>query len=149
MISNIFCKITEACIKAQDVIEAVQTTEHGAQNFFLGVVRKFNHGKEVKAVHYDAAISLAENELYKIAAEAQENWGKELVVCIFHRVGKLNVNECSVAIGVSAPHRDESYQASRYIIEQIKKRVPIWKKEIYTNGETEWLKGHALCQRSH
>lgn len=66
-------------------------------------------------------------------------------ICIVHRIGKLAQGDISVGVGVSSPHRDECYQASRYVIEEIKRRAPIWKREAYESGETEWLKGHMLC----
>ena len=101
------------------------------------------------AVSYDAFVPLAEQILKEIADEACKQWGEDLRIFIQHRTGRLEPGEVSVAIGVSSMHRNESYLASRYIIEQIKVRAPIWKKEHYENGETEWLKGHALCQHAH
>ena len=117
----------------------------GAANSFVGIVRNLNHGRQVSAVSYDAYIPLAEKVLTEIAIEAQEKWTKDSSVLIQHRTGKLSVGEISVAIIVYTPHRDESYQMSRYIIEELKVRAPIWKKEFYMDGETEWLKGHQLC----
>jgi molybdopterin synthase catalytic subunit len=122
---------------------------HGAEILFLGVVRDINMGKTVTAVAYDAFGPLAEKTLTEIASEAKIKWGQDLQVVIHHRTGTLKVGEASLAIAVSSRHRDESYQASRYIIEEIKERAPIWKKEFYLDGETEWLKGHALCQQGH
>lgn len=143
------CKVINEKINPNDVFEFASDFGHGAQNFFFGSVRSENRGREVVAVGYDAAIPLAEKVLYEIACEVRTQWGESLRVCVLHRVGKLTVGEMSVAIGVSSTHREESYRASRYIIEEIKKRVPIWKKEFYSDGETEWLKGHALCQHAH
>jgi molybdopterin synthase catalytic subunit len=145
---SISCQVIETPIQQLDVIQFVNHRGHGGQNFFFGAVRERNHGKHVVAVSYDAFIPLAEKILHEIASEAQQKWGSSLKICMIHRVGRLEVGDLSVAIGVSAPHRDESYQASRYIIEELKLRAPIWKKEFYDNGETEWLKGHALCQHS-
>lgn len=146
---KILCKITNEKINTAEFFYFLEEFSHGAENFFFGKVRKNNMGRNVMAVGYDAAVPLAEKILYEIAEEAVLKFGSSLRICIFHRVGKLSVGEISVAIGVSSPHRDESYQASRYVIEQIKVRAPIWKKEFYTDGESEWLKGHALCQHSH
>lgn len=117
----------------------------GALSSFLGVVRNHNHGKKVVAVAYDAFEPLACEILRQIGREAQDRWGQEIGFLIVHRTGRLEVGEASVLIAAQAPHRDEAYQASRYVIEELKKRTPIWKKEYYENGETEWLKGHALC----
>lgn len=143
---KILCKILETPIESNEVFQFTHHPSHGAQNFFFGAVRGKNMGRDVVAVEYDAAIQLAETTLREIAQEAQTQWGESLKICVLHRIGKLAVGEVSVAIGVSSPHRDESYQASRYVIEEIKKRAPIWKREFYLDGETEWLKGHALCQ---
>ncbi len=146
---RILCEIVNEKIDPSEVFEFASDFGHGAQNFFFGSVRSENLGREVVAVGYDAATPLAEKVLNEIATEALSRWGDTIRVCVLHRVGKLSVGEVSVAIGVSSKHRDESYQASRYIIEEIKKRAPIWKKEFYSDGETEWLKGHALCQHHH
>jgi molybdopterin synthase catalytic subunit len=136
-------------IDGMTAMNAIQATGeirgHGAEILFLGVVRDINLGRSVTAVAYDAFPPLAEKTLATIASEAKEKWG-DLQIAIFHRTGKLSVGEVSLAIAVSSKHRDESYQASRYVIEEIKERAPIWKKEFYTDGESEWLKGHALCQ---
>lgn len=139
-------RVSDARILAQDFVGLFQESGHGAQNFFFGAVRPENLGKTVVAVSYDAFVPLAEKVLDEIAQEASGQWGGELRIGIWHRTGRLAPGEISVAIGVSSPHREEAYRASRYAIEQIKLRAPIWKKEHYSNGETEWLKGHALCQ---
>lgn len=138
-------QITSSKIEAGAVQAALDDSAHGAQLLFTGAVRSRNHGRDVCAVAYDAFEPLAEKVLRQICEEARERWGAGLRFIIVHRTGKLPVGELSVAIGVSAPHRDEAYQASRFVIEQLKVRVPIWKKEYYTDGETAWLKGHALC----
>ena len=121
---------------------------HGAKLIFTGVVREHNHGRHVVAVEYDAFVPLMKQVFHEIICEAKMRWGYDIEIDIDHQTGRLNVGETSVYITVSSMHRDESYQASRYVIEQIKKRAPIWKKEFYTDGESEWLQGHALCQHS-
>jgi molybdopterin synthase catalytic subunit len=117
----------------------------GACDVFFGTVRSRNHGREVLAVSYDAHVPLARAELLRIAKEALEQAGTRGTVVIRHRTGKLAVGELSVLIAVFTPHRDEAFRACRHVIEELKKRAPIWKKEFYQDGETEWLKGHALC----
>jgi molybdopterin synthase catalytic subunit len=99
-------------------------------------------------VEYDAFAPLCENVFREIAEESGR-WSKNGAITIIHRHGLLEISEISVAIGVSTPHRDEAYKASRFIIEQIKIRAPVWKKENYVDGESEWVKGHALCQHAH
>ena len=123
-----------------------QNNSHGAEIIFFGVVRNINLGRQVTAVSYEAFAPLTENVFLTICSQARERWGEDLKICILHRTGKLLVGDISLAIAVSSKHRDESYKVSRFVIEQIKERAPIWKKEFYIDGESEWLKGHALCQ---
>ena len=147
--SHVQCIVSDKAIEPSAVLEFARDYGHGAQTTFFGAVRARNAGRNVVAVAYDAFEPLAVQTLREIANEARGKWGHDLKIYVAHRTGSLAVGEVSVGIGVSSKHRDEAYQASRYIIEQIKLRAPIWKKEIYDNGETEWLKGHALCQRTH
>jgi molybdopterin synthase catalytic subunit len=146
-------EVSDAVIEAGTILGVLKNPElsasHGAEILFLGVVRNINLGRDVEAVAYDAFAPLAEKTLAEIADEARVKFagtsGVPLQAVIYHRTGKLKVGEVSLAIAVSSRHRDEAYEASRYIIEEIKERAPIWKKEFYTDGESDWLKGHALC----
>ena len=122
---------------------------HGAQLIFQGLVRNHNQGKPVLGVSYDVHPVLAAAAFQEIAQEAVAKWGEDLSIQVIHRSGRLNVGECSLVLIVSSKHRDESYQASRYLIEQLKHRAPIWKKEHYRDGDSEWLEGHALCGHDH
>jgi len=117
----------------------------GAEILFLGTVRDWNLGRPVVAVSYDAFAPHAEATLRRICEEASEKWGPKLGMIVHHRTGRLEIGETSVIIGVASVHRDAAYEASRYIIEELKERASIWKKEHYQDGESEWLKGHALC----
>jgi molybdopterin synthase catalytic subunit len=121
----------------------------GASNLFSGMVRNRNHGRDVEAVAYDAFELLAEKVLMDISETALREVGGVGSVYIRHRTGTLKVGEVSVVILVHTPHRDQAFQACRSIIEELKLKAPIWKKEYYTDGETEWLKGHALCGHDH
>lgn len=141
-------KVSDVIIQPNEVFNLTKNNGQGAQSYFFGSVRESNHGKKVVAVSYDAFAPLAENTIIEICNEAQSQWGPNLIMAVFHRIGQLNVGDISVGIGVSSPHRNESFLACRFIIEQIKLRAPIWKKEHYEGGETEWLKGHALCQHA-
>jgi molybdopterin synthase catalytic subunit len=85
---------------------------------------------------------MAEAKLAEIAAEARERWGTG-EIAVVHRVGRLEVGEASVAIVVASPHRAEAYEASRYVIEELKRRVPVWKREGYVDGDSEWVPGFA------
>ena len=107
---------------------------------FVGVVRDHADGHSVSGMTYEAYESMAEGVLRAIAHEAAALLGTERVAVV-HRVGALAIGEASVAVAVSSPHRDEAYEASRYVIEQIKVRLPIWKREHYTDGEAAWVPG--------
>lgn len=144
----ITCKILGQAIDPKNIFEVTPDEKHGAQCVFFGAVRARNLNRDVVSVHYDVVAGLAENIFLEIAKESQIKWGNEISIQIIHRSGELSVGEISVAIKVSSPHRNEAFEACRYIIEEIKKRAPIWKKEIYKDGETQWLKGHALCQHT-
>lgn len=128
------------------VVDPIAAPGNGAQVLFWGLVRDLHEGRRVTAVTYDAFRPLAEATLRDIALEAQARFGSALRVAAFHRVGRLAVGEASVAIGVGSPHRDAAYQASRYVIEQIKVRLPVWKQEHYCDGDSAWLNGHSLRQ---
>jgi len=111
---------------------------NGATVLFLGTVRDTNDGRAVTGIEYSAYRSMAERELAKIVVEAGTQFGTTDVV-VEHRLGTLDLGEVSVAIAVAHPHRGAAYDASRYVIEQIKRRVPIWKREHYADGTREWV----------
>ena len=110
----------------------------GAVATFEGLVRNHNDGKKVIALEYEAFDKLAAKEANKIFKEAKSKFDVLEVKC-FHRVGKLSVGEMAVWVAVNAPHRDSAFKACRYIIDEIKTRLPIWKKEYYTNGDSGWV----------
>ena len=97
---------------------------------FIGVVRNHADGRPVSGMRYDSYVEMSQQELKSIAAEAAERLGTDRLA-VEHRTGELQIGEISVAIAVSSPHRAESFDATRYIIEEIKKRLPVWKKEYY------------------
>jgi len=130
---------------AQSAPSSDQETGFGASCEFTGRVRAINFGRAVECVHYDAFVPLAQKALQKIATEALEEAGTSGSVRIEHRTGPVRVGELSVWIQVLTPHRDEAFRVCRTVIERLKHEAPIWKKEVYTDGETEWLKGHSLC----
>lgn len=134
------CWITAEPLDAAALLASVTATSDGAVLLFWGVVRDHNDGRAVGHLEYDAYRDMAEQVLRDIAAEARRRWALGQVA-VAHRVGRLAVGEASVGIAVAAPHRAEVYAASRYIIEELKQRAPIWKREGYVNGGTEWLGG--------
>ncbi|MQA92034.1 MAG: molybdenum cofactor biosynthesis protein MoaE [Gemmatimonas sp.] len=122
-----------------ELIAAADGTD-GAALLFVGIVRDHNEGREVGHLDYQAYPEMAETVLRNIVAEARSRW-ETGAVSVIHRIGRLEIGEVSVAIAVSSPHRGDAYSASRYVIEELKKRVPIWKREGYLDGESEWLRG--------
>lgn len=135
------CRITSEPIDPAAVLAGASSRSDGAALLFLGTVRDHNDGRAVERLEYEAFAPMAEMEMARIAAEAAERWDTG-AISIVHRVGTLELGEVSVAIVVAAPHRGDAYEASRYVIEELKKRVPIWKREGYVDGPSEWLAGH-------
>ena len=120
----------------------------GAEALFIGKVRDHQGGRKVVAIEYDSFVPLALEVMSGIMQDARERWGKQLRVRIVHRTGRLLVGDVCIFIRVESPHRAEAFSACRFMIEEIKKRAPIWKKEFYEDGESEWVQGHALCQHA-
>lgn len=114
----------------------------GGYAAFEGWVRDSNEGRRVRHLEYEAYEPLAVREAERIIAEAVARFGVRHAACA-HRVGDLRVGELAVWVGVSAPHRDEAFRACRYIIDEIKQRLPIWKKEHYAGGDSGWVN----CER--
>ena len=132
--------VTRAAIEPGGVLDRVGADEDGAVVLFLGVVRDHNDGAAVTGVTYDAYEAMATRVLTEIAGEAAERLGTDRIAVV-HRVGELGIGDVSVAIAASSPHRAESFDAARYVIEEIKKRLPVWKKEHYVDTEPRWLEG--------
>ena len=132
-------RVTEDVLRPDDAIAAVESPAAGAINVFLGVVRDNNLGRRVGYLVYDAYPAMAEKVMREIAEEARERFG--LVDCaVLHRTGRLEIGETSLLIAVSAGHRKESFEGGHWLVDEIKKRVPVWKKEVWDNGE-QWIEG--------
>ena len=132
--------ITSEPIVSSELIIQLKDPDCGAIAAFSGTVRQHNKDREVIQLHYQSYKTLAVKEGNKILGEAKEQFNIVNALCV-HRVGDLNIGETAVWIGVNAGHRDASFDACRYIIDEIKTRVPIWKKEIYVDGDSGWLEG--------
>lgn len=132
--------VTPDRIDPLPLLDELPSDEDGAVLLFQGVVRNHNDGRAVEGLEYEAYREMAEETLRRIAEEAAVRLGTDRIAVI-HRTGLLEVGETSVAIAVASPHRDRAYEASRYVIEEIKKRLPVWKRERYADGETEWVRG--------
>jgi len=141
-------KIIDIKDKKLSIIEAenfIASTEFGASIFFSGTVRNQNNNKSVTGITYDSHDALVLKSFEEIYNEAEEKLNiRDKAVFIEHAKGYLNLGDISIIIAVACKHRDEAYVLSRYIIEEIKKRSPIWKKEHYQNNETDWLKGNPI-----
>lgn len=129
--------LVEEEIRPSDILEKVRDPSSGAVVLFLGTVRSPSNGREVTHLEYEAYDEMALEKLKKIVDEAKARWNPG-DVAVVHRVGKVAVGEISLLIAVSSPHRATAYEVSRFVIEEIKREVPIWKKEFGTDGE-RWI----------
>lgn len=117
----------------------------GALSVFIGNVRNRGRSGNVSEIYYEAYSEMAEQEMREIENEAQTKWGIKKLVAI-HRIGNIKVGESSIIIGVSSEHRHEAFEACKYVINNVKTRVPIWKKEISKESQ-KWADGILLEQR--
>lgn len=125
-------------IKPAALMAEVQSREFGAISVFAGTVRETNDGRSVTAIDYSAYTSMAESELAGILAEAEDRFGVTAII-VEHRVGALALGDVSVAIVAAHAHRAPALDSTRFVIEEIKKRLPIWKMEHYADGAREWV----------
>jgi molybdopterin synthase catalytic subunit len=130
-------RVTDKPINLQELVDFVTDPEAGAVATFIGTTRNNNEGRKVIALDYEAYPEMAEKQLARLGQEASQKWP----ICrmaIVHRLGPVQITEPSVIIAVSAAHREAAFAACRFAIEEIKKTVPIWKKEVYEGGEI-WI----------
>ena len=125
-------------IASGELRAALEDPAAGAVVCFEGVVRNHNAGRAVLKLAYQSYEHLALAEGERILAEARARFGLAHIRCV-HRVGELAIGDLAVWVGASAAHRDAAFAATRYVIDEVKRRVPIWKKEFYRDGESEWL----------
>lgn len=143
MLLDVKVSVSTELINLQDAYEFVADPAHGAVDVFVGVVRNHHQGQTVRGITYDVHDGLAKKAFQEICLEAQKRW-QGIKVYLSHFKGQLDIGGISVIIAVSSAHRAESFEACRYIIEELKKRAPIWKQEHYEHGPSEWLPGHSL-----
>ncbi|MDE3057861.1 MAG: molybdenum cofactor biosynthesis protein MoaE [Bacteroidota bacterium] len=127
-------RIQEAKIHVEEILGSVVVPEAGGVDVFIGTTRNHANGKNVVALHYEAYVPMALEMMRGIEKELYRRW-KIRAAAIVHRVGEVPVTEASVVIAVSADHRADAFAACRYAIDTLKKDVPIWKKEIFEDGE--------------
>jgi len=141
-------KIIDSKDSKLSILEAenfVSSSKFGASIFFTGTVRNQNNNQSVTGITYDSHDELVKKSFEDIYNEADQKLNiSDKAVFIEHAKGYLNLGEISIIIAVACKHREEAYILSRYIIEEIKKRSPIWKKEHYDNNESSWLKGNPI-----
>ena len=143
-------KIVDASKEKIEISNAekfLTSSNFGATIYFVGSVRSINENKEVTGITYDSRDSMVIKSFEEIYKEAETKLNiREKAIFIEHVKGYVAIEEKSIIIGVGCKHRNEAYNLSRFIIEEIKKRTPIWKKEHYDNEESEWLKGVTIKQ---
>jgi molybdopterin synthase catalytic subunit len=134
-------------IDPASLIEEVGSPQYGAISLFAGTVREINEGRGVSAIEYSAYKSMASAELERILDEAEAQFGVSALV-VEHRIGLLGLGDVSVGIAAAHQHRTPALDCTRYVIEEIKKRVPIWKNEHYADGTREWVDPTRATQAS-
>jgi len=130
-------KIISEPIQIAGVISLVSSPQAGALDVFLGVTRADSQGREVLYLEYETYEQMALREMTRLETEAREKF-KLLGSAMVHRIGRVDIGEASVAIAVSSAHRNEAFAACRFLIDQLKKTVPIWKREFFADGSIEW-----------
>lgn len=131
-------EITRNEIDHAGLTDRVRSEQAGAVVTFLGTVRQMTEGRETASLEYEAYSEMAERKMSEVEHEARDRWPL-IDAAIVHRVGHLELGDVSVAIAVSCPHRGQAFEACRFMIDRIKEVVPIWKRENWANGETEWV----------
>jgi molybdopterin synthase catalytic subunit len=130
--------LTEEPIDADSVIQKVQSPRAGAVVLFLGTTRELTGGRRTESLDYECYPEMAAKKLAELEAEARRRW--QLIECaIVHRLGHLEIGEASVAVAVSSAHRRAAFEAGQWLIDTLKQTVPIWKKENWADGTTDWV----------
>lgn len=129
--------LTAEPIDLAPLLASVQSPARGGVASFLGLVRDHHGGRRVLRLQYSAYASMVEAECARIVAEAEARWPAKLA--LRHRIGSLEVGEVAIAVVAGAAHRDAAFDACRYAVEEVKRRVPIWKQECYSDGGIEWV----------
>lgn len=132
-------RVTPDALDTAEAVAAVGSPRAGAVNVFLGVVRNNNLGRAVQYLEYDAYPAMAEKVMRELGEAARQRFDLE-DVAVLHRTGRLEIGEASLLIAVSCGHRAASFEAGHWLVNEIKKKVPVWKKEVWEDGE-EWIEG--------
>jgi molybdopterin synthase catalytic subunit len=129
--------LTESPLDLGELLASVQSPERGGVACFLGTVRNHHGGREVLRLEYSAYAPMVETECARIVAEAESRW--PVAVALRHRIGRLEIGDAAVAVVAASAHRDKAFVACRHVIEELKRRVPIWKREVYGDGTVGWV----------
>jgi molybdopterin synthase catalytic subunit len=132
-------RVTSEALAVEEARAAVERPQAGAVVVFLGNVRDHNRGRAVSHLFYDAYPSMAEKVLRRLAEEAVARFAVE-DCAVLHRTGRLEIGETSLVVAVSSGHRREAFEAGLWLVDELKRQVPIWKKEVWADGE-EWVEG--------
>ena len=131
-------EITKSVIDHAMLTDRVRSNAAGGVVIFLGTVREFTDGKQTASLDYEAYPEMAIKKMQEIETEARARW-PILEAALVHRIGHMGLGEVSVAIAVSCPHRSQAFDACRYLIDRVKEVVPIWKRENWSSGESDWV----------
>ena len=129
--------LTECAIDAAELAAGVQAPDRGGVISFLGLVRNHHGGRTVERLEYSAYAPMAESECARIITEARTRW--PVAVAVQHRLGRLQVGDVAVCVVAASTHRDAAFEACRFVIDAVKARVPIWKREYYADGSAAWV----------
>jgi molybdopterin synthase catalytic subunit len=140
--------ITHNPIDIPSLFQNSHSPNTGAVVLFSGEIRNSNKNKEVLWLEFEAYESMAESTIEAILEEAREKWPLNTAICI-HRIGKLDISECAVVVITGSSHRDAAYQANRFIIDEVKRKTPIWKCEYFADGTSEWGANDCQCGTHH
>ena len=141
-------ELSETALQAEQLKDSLRDPAAGGFVSFEGWVRNENEGRTVQQLEYEAYPAMAEKEGQRIVAEAIERFSLTEALCV-HRVGSLEIGDMAVWVGASSPHRGEAFDACRYIIDHAKTRLPIWKKEHYVTGVSEWVNCEQCAEAGH
>ena len=130
--------ITDKTISLDGIMTRKPDASCGATALFAGRVRNHHQGRSVARLFYECYPSMADKQIKEIVARSKEVWGVKDIF-VQHRIGWLEIGDIAIVIIVDSAHRDEAFNAAREILEDIKKKVPIWKKEVYTDGTSDWV----------
>ena len=132
--------VTDSPLEPESFTKAIISTASGAVITFLGTTRNETAGKKVLYLEYEAYNPMASEKLQEICDEIKQKW-TITDIAIGHRVGKLEIGDISLVVALSAPHRNEAFESCKYLVDRLKETVPIWKKEVFADGEV-WIDAH-------